>query len=89
MDKIQFEEQRAIILEKSVANFEQIKNNLNILNRNLEVINSIGLEFESPAHLWDSFHKAIGPSEEETKDDEKSKDSNSTTTRSVTESSMS
>ncbi|KAI9263616.1 hypothetical protein EDC94DRAFT_607302 [Helicostylum pulchrum] len=83
MDKAQFEEQRDAILEKSVAGLEQIKNNLDILNRNLEVINSIGLQFHSPAQLWDSFHKAIGPSEEEPKNNEENKES------SVTESSMS
>ncbi|KAG2233164.1 hypothetical protein BDF21DRAFT_414231 [Thamnidium elegans] len=87
MDKAQFDEQRAAILEKSVAGLEQIKNNLDILNRNLEVINSIGLQFQSPAHLWDSFHKAIGPSEEEPKKDERNKESS--TSPPLTESSMS
>ncbi|GAA5809276.1 hypothetical protein MFLAVUS_002682 [Mucor flavus] len=75
MDKAQFEEQRSIILEKSVAGLEQIKNNLDILNRNLEVINSIGLQFQSPAHLWDSFHKAIGSSEEESRNNQENKES--------------
>ena len=63
MERAQFEEERAKILEKAQLGLDQINNNLNRLNRNIETINSIGKQFEAPAQLWGSFHKAIGASD--------------------------
>ncbi|KAI9364207.1 hypothetical protein BD770DRAFT_379503 [Pilaira anomala] len=71
MDKRQFEEQRQELLVKAFAGLDQMKNNLDILNRNIDVINAIGSQFKAPALLWDSFHKALGTSEEENIQDEK------------------
>lgn len=65
MDKVQFEEERAKILEKALSGLDQISSNLNVLNRNIETINSIGTQFGAPAQLWSSFHKAIGATESE------------------------
>lgn len=71
MDKRQFEEEKQELLVKALAGFDQIKNNLDILNRNMDVVNAIGSQFKAPALLWDSFHKALGASEEENIQDEK------------------
>lgn len=55
----QFEEDRAIMVEKVKSALDQLQANLNGLNRNLETMNAIGSQFEGPSHLWDSFHKTI------------------------------
>lgn len=60
MERAQFEEEKAKILEKALAGLDQITSNLNVLNRNIETINSIGTQFEAPAQLWSSFHTAVG-----------------------------
>lgn len=55
----QFEEDKAIMVEKVKSALDQLQANLNGLNRNLETMNAIGSQFEAPSHLWDSFHKTI------------------------------
>ncbi|KAI7900643.1 uncharacterized protein BX663DRAFT_517102 [Cokeromyces recurvatus] len=54
-----FDQDKQLLLEKALIGLEQLHSNLNNLNRNLETINAIGLQFEAPAHLWSSFHKSI------------------------------
>ncbi|CAO3621261.1 unnamed protein product [Cunninghamella blakesleeana] len=53
----QFEIDHTKLLEKISQSLDLLIGNLNELNRNLEIVNSIGKEFEGPANVWHQFHK--------------------------------
>ncbi|SAL97299.1 hypothetical protein [Absidia glauca] len=59
-----FEKERDKLMEGVSHGLQQILSGLDDLNRNLESVNTIGLEFEAPAKVWQQFHTFVMPPDE-------------------------
>ncbi|KAI9315479.1 hypothetical protein BX666DRAFT_2028388 [Dichotomocladium elegans] len=54
-----FDVEKAALVEKATQELEKLIRNLNRLNQNLEIVNTIGKEFNEPSEVWHKFHNAL------------------------------
>ncbi|CAG8698902.1 1709_t:CDS:2 [Dentiscutata erythropus] len=64
-DRTTFQKQKENMINDIALGLEQTINNMNVLNKNLESVITIGKEFENVASLWKNFKRAIITSDED------------------------
>lgn len=61
MNKTEFEAEKAKLHKEAVAGFNRLNSNLQVLNRQMEIVHSIGAQLEEPAKAWANFQQALAP----------------------------
>ncbi|KAL7270720.1 Dolichyl-diphosphooligosaccharide-protein glycosyltransferase subunit dad1 [Rhizina undulata] len=73
-DKSYFEQQRELLISEIALSLEHVLMNMNLLNRSLEGVITVGKEFESVEALWSQFENVIGRDLDEAKQEDEEGD---------------